>query len=344
MLINAYYILKPLIPRWAQIAIRRRMVSHQRSRNVHRWPVWEQAGNPPPAWPGWPNGKKFALILTHDVELDFGVSQCDQLARIEEERGFFSTFAFVPIRYNHPEMVEPLRQSLIERGFSIIVHDLYHDGKLFLNRPLFDKRRPLINQYLKAWDTRGFASGAALHDLQWIGELDIDYSISTYDCDPFEPQGCSVGRIFPYWVQEPNSVRGYVEMPYTLAQDFTAFILMQEETDHLWRIKLDWIASKGGMALIKTHPDYMSFRQETNTKDRYPVKLYTDFLDYVNEQYREEAWIATPAEVANYWKEVGAGRPAGTSPIAFQDTFCATCQQAHGARWLHEYCVPGSAS
>src|ERR1035438_6836677 len=88
------------------------------------------------------------------------------------------------------------------------------------------------------------------HNLPWICQLNIDYSISTYDVDPFEPQACGLGRIFPFWVQSPDGEGpGFVEMPYTLPQDFTLFVLLGERSTATWRRKLDWIAANGGMAL-----------------------------------------------------------------------------------------------
>jgi len=49
-----------------------------------------------PLFPIWPNGKKFALVLTHDVETAEGLDKCYQLAEIEERLGFRSSFSFVP--------------------------------------------------------------------------------------------------------------------------------------------------------------------------------------------------------------------------------------------------------
>jgi hypothetical protein len=48
--------------------------------------------------------------------------------------------------------------------------------------------------------------------------------------------------------------RGYVELPYTLPQDFTLFTVMREKDIDIWKKKLDWIVEKGGMALLITHP------------------------------------------------------------------------------------------
>ena len=255
MTANMFYALKPFIPRSVQIKLRQQMVRLRYRFNRERWPICASSGASPPAWPGWPGGKRFALVLTHDVESGRGVLQCERLADLEERRELRSSFAFVPLRYLSPD---DLRRALVKRGFGIMVHDLYHDGKLFRDRQTFEERALKINDVLARWGTRTFASGAMHHDLEWISELNIDSDISTFDVDPFEPQACGLGRIFPCWVESPQRDRpGFVELPYTLSQDFTLFILLGHKTNDFWQRKLDWIAGKGGMALIKTHPDYM---------------------------------------------------------------------------------------
>ena len=100
------------------------------------------------------------------------------------------------------------------------------------------------------------------HNLEWIGELDIEYDLSTFDTDPFEPQPDGVGTIFPFLVERKNGKPGYVELPYTLDQDFTLFILMKESSPQIWIDKLNWIAKNGGMALVIIHPDYLNFNNQ----------------------------------------------------------------------------------
>lgn len=330
---DLYYTLRPVIPRRMQIMLRRWRVGRQLWQNDHCWPIWPAAGVPPPSWPGWPDGKRFALVLMHDVESGAGASRCEQLARLEEDRGFRSTFAFAPLRYETPD---GLRRALVDRGFEIMVHGLYHDGKDFRDRRTFDQRLGPINDFLRRWETRGFASASMFHNLPWISELDIDYDISTFDIDPFEPHPCQFGRIFPSWVQPPDNRRfGFVEMPYTLPQDFTLFVLMREQTNAIWLRKLDWIAEKGGMALVKTHPDYMFFGEGKSEMTRYPVGFYTNFLDYVRARYGEEVWLATPSEVARYWR--GLTPADANSVIPFPGTLCASCRQSHAMGWFHHY-------
>jgi hypothetical protein len=333
---DSFYTLKPLIPRSVQILARRRMALRRARRCHDSWPISEASGGSPSGWPGWPDGKRFALVLTHDVESAVGVSNCERLADLEQQRGFRSTFGFVPLRYHTPER---LRQTLLSRDFEVMVHDLYHDGRLYRNRKIFEERRPHIDDFLRQWQCRGFSSGSMLHNLPWIGDLDIDFDTSTYDVDPFEPQACGIGRIFPFWVQPPDRP-GFVELPYTLPQDFTLFVLLREVTTAVWRRKLDWIVQNGGMALIKVHPDYMAFGPNDTRSDRYPAEFYTDFLDYLDSRYRGEFWLAHPSEVARYWR--GLQQEQGANGISASKTFCSSCQRAHAAGWLSEYPLPNA--
>ena len=335
MTVYPYYVVRPFIPRWAQIKLRRQIARWLYHRNRDCWPISGGTAALLPSWPGWPNGKQFAVVLTHDVEQDAGCTRCEVLADMEEKRGFRSAFGFVPLRYRTPER---LRQTLVQRGFEVMVHDLYHDGKLYRNSRTFEERRVTINEFLQDWNTRGFSSGAMHHNLPWISQLNIDYSISTYDVDPFEPQACGLGRIFPCWVQSPDGEgAGYVEMPYTLPQDFTAFVLLGERSNALWRRKLDWIAAKGGMALIKTHPDYMIFPGERKRIEGYPVEWYTDLLDYVRTRYGDQAWFAQPSEVASYWRGLRSGNEETGNAIAWQGSLCGSCRRAQAQGWLTHY-------
>jgi hypothetical protein len=139
------------------------------------------------------------------------------------------------------------------------------------------------------------------HNLGWMHELNIQHATSTFDTDPFEPQPDGVNTIFPFWVVEPNVKKGYVELPYTLPQDFTLFILMDEADDSIWRKKVDWIAENGGMALLNSHSDYMQFNKNLPLRpETYPVDVYIGFLQYVQERYKGRYWNALPREVSQF--------------------------------------------
>lgn len=121
------------------------------------------------------------------------------------------------------------------------------------------------------------------------------------DTDPFEPQPDGVASIFPFWVQNNRGKNGYIELPYTLPQDFSIFVLKREKNNQIWKNKLDWIAQRGGMALVIAHPDYMNFGSKALALDEYPVDYYRDFLMYIKENYRGLYWHVLPREMARFW-------------------------------------------
>jgi hypothetical protein len=183
------------------------------------------------------------------------------------------------------------------------VHGLKHDGKYYNSRKIFQGRSRKINRYIKDWDSVGFRSPSMLHNLDWIHALDIKYDSSTFDTDPFEPQPDGVGTIFPFWVPSGNGTDGYVEIPYTLPQDFTLFVLLRQKNIDIWKRKLDWIVSKGGMALMLIHPNYIHVGEGKKGSEEYPLKLYSDFLQYVRNSYEGQYYHVLPRDLARFWKE-----------------------------------------
>lgn len=297
-LINAYYSMKFLIPRSLQIWMRRQLILRKRASCADIWPIDKSAGDPPAGWTGWPDGKRFALVLTHDVDKAKGGNNCYQLAEIEECLGFRSSFNFVSKDYKVPAA---LRQHLTDRGFEIGVHGLHHNGNPFRSESYFKLQAIEINRYLKDWGAVGFRSPSMYHDLEMLHHLDIEYDASTFDTDPFEPQPDSMGTIFPFWVPDRDRQKGYVELPYTLPQDFLLFVLMQEKNVDVWKKKLAWIVAHGGMALFITHPDYMNFDKHPSFEE-YPARWYMEFLDYIRSQYKDQYWHILPREMARWWK------------------------------------------
>lgn len=293
-----YYLIKPVIPRWAQIMMRRFVVKRALPQLVTVWPIDETAATPPEGWAGWPHGKQFALVLTHDVEGVKGVHRCRQLAQMEMELGFRSSFNFVVNKYSTPD---ELRHYLVDNDFEVGVHGCYHDGKKFKSREIFLERARVINQYLEDWGASGFRSPSMHCNLDWIGDLNIEYDLSTFDTDPFEPHAGGTGTIFPFLVQRRGNGSPFVELPYTLPQDFTPFVLLGERTSDIWKKKLDWIAEKGGMALVNVHPDYMVFDGTHPGVDEYPAKIYEDFLHYLNERYSSQYYHRLPRELARFY-------------------------------------------
>jgi hypothetical protein len=166
-----YYTLKPFIPRSFQIALRRMVVLRKRESNEHVWPIDERAGKPPEGWTGWPEGKRFALILTHDVETAKGQEKCRILADVEKSLGFRSSFNFVAKEY---DVSSELKHHLVTQGFEVGVHGLYHNGNLFGSKKKFQSQAVQIKHFLKEWGSVGFRTPCMYHNLDWIQDLSID--------------------------------------------------------------------------------------------------------------------------------------------------------------------------
>src|SRR5665213_573935 len=293
-----YYAVKPALPFSLRLALRRWRAKSRRIAYADTWPIDEIAGAIPPNWPGWPEGKRFAVVLTHDVEGTKGLGRVEQVKNLELKHGFRSSFNFVPAgEYRVPDVI---RRTLGESGFEVGVHGLEHDGKLYSSKAKFQAKAVGIRNFLHLWGALGFRSPLMQHNLAWLHELGAEYDSSTFDTDPFEPQPDGVRTIFPFWVPGPANA-GYVEVPYTLVQEFTLFVVLRERNIELWKRKLDWIAEHGGMALLNTHPDYMCFGGEA-MKDEYPLAYYEEFLKFVREKYGNTCWVATPREVCHFYR------------------------------------------
>lgn len=311
-----YYILKPYLPRDVRITMRRIVARRVRAKSSAIWPINESTSTPPVGWPGWPDGKKFAVVLTHDVEGPEGVALSRDLAELEMSLGFRSSFNFIP---EGTYRVSPeLRTWLTSHGFEVGVHDLNHDGHLYSSRDGFSRKAQRINHYIKEWGASGFRAGFMLRNLQWVHQLDINYDASTFDTDPFEPQPDGEGTIFPFWIKTPvlsaannhapagaahitpTKRGGYCELPYTLPQDSTLFLLLQETTNDIWRRKLDWVASHGGMVLVNVHPDYLPIQGNSRKSAKTVRDHYADLLRYLSETYGQTYWHALPREMATF--------------------------------------------
>jgi len=296
--LNAYYKLKPLLPRRLQIAMRRRYARRQMRTEFPRWPIEpvlvdrrreEEARSPSP--PTWPDGKRFAAILTHDVEGPAGVANVRKIIEIERRHGFVSSWNFVAEWYPIPDgLFEHVRAG----GCEIGLHGIKHDGRLFESRARFEAELPAIHRYLAEWDAVGFRSPATHRNPDWMPELGALYDSSFPDTDPFEPQAGGCCSILPFFLGE------MVELPITLVQDHTLWEILRHETIELWTGKSDWIVANGGLINLITHPDYF------DTPAR--LRMYEEFLEYLAAQ--QDGWFALPREVAAWWR-TRAAAPVG---------------------------------
>ena len=194
----------------------------------------------------------------------------------------------MPGRYSVSDSVVA---ELVDEGFEVGVHGLYHDGRDLTSLANLRKRLPAIREAAERWNAVGFRSPATHRKWEWMPLLEFDYDSSYPDTDPFEPQpgGCCS------WLPFFNS--GMVELPLTLVPDHTLFVILGQEDESAWTEKAEMLRSRGGMALIVTHPDYMVGHDQM-------VSSYARFL----ERYSAEptVWRALPRDVSAWWRRRAA--------------------------------------
>ena len=231
----------------------------------------------------WPAGREFAFVLTHDIETDDGQKYARAVAALEERYGFRSSFNFVPEKYR---VDLDLIGELKKRGFEVGVHGLKHDGKSFASKAAFDSRVESINRYLAQWGAVGFRSPMTHRNPEWMQALEIEYDLSFFDTDPYEPMPGGTMSVWPFIMGR------FVELPYTLCQDHTLMVTLAERTPRLWLEKVEFIRRYRGLALLNAHPDYL----------RVPARfaIYEDFLKAMSR--RTGYWHALPRDAARWWR------------------------------------------
>jgi hypothetical protein len=306
-IVRGYYLARPALPRPVQLRLRRLFTCVQSRSSFPAWPVddnlhnfyaWlitliaEVAGQPVPFLDPWPDGRTWALVLTHDVETVAGYRDIELLRSLERERDYRSSWNFVSQRY--PVGDDRLRE-LRDEGCEVGVHGLRHDGRDLASRRLMEQRLPAMREFAERWDATGFRSPATQRNWSLMPELGFDYDSSYSDTDPYEPQPGGCCTYWPYFNQ------AMVELPMTLPQDHTMFSILQKPGPEIWLDKARHLRNRQGMVLVLTHPDY--------ARDQRVTDSYAGLLEAFRDD--DTAWRALPAEVAAWWRDRDASTIRG---------------------------------
>jgi hypothetical protein len=328
---RAYYALKPLMSRRVQLALRRAYAPRQGRRAFPAWPIEpllveyeherlrrelvESGRGRVPVLAPWPDERRFAAVLTHDVEGPAGVDNVMRVIEVEHRHGLVSSWNFVAEWYPIPSgLFDEVRAAGCEVG----LHGIKHDGRLFESRQSFEAALPAIHRYLLEWDAVGFRSPATHRNADWMPELGCLYDSSFPDTDPFEPQSGGCCSIRPFFIG------GLVELPITLVQDHTLWEILREPTDELWTRKTDWLMANAGLVNMIVHPDYVV--------DEKRLGRYDAFCAFLRRRLDERAgWHATPRDVAQWWKDRSALRVKGVGGDAHVAGDPATAARARVA-------------
>jgi hypothetical protein len=304
MFLKTYYALKPWIPRNVQLMARRAWIRRKMGQYGAVWPIDAGAGAPPADWPGWPEKKRFALVLTHDVEDLRGLLRVTRLMEMEERLGFRSSFNFVPEKY---EVSPELRMDLEKKGFEVGVHGLNHDGK-YLNSRNFLRQGPEDQQVSERMERGGIPDAGHAPQAGLVPRP--PHRIRRFHVR-YRPVRAVPGRSRPdislHRVEQREREklrRASVHPP----QDFLVFIMLREKHLETWKRKMEWVVGKAGMVLFIAHPDYMNFGETKMVSEEYPAEYYGEFLKHIREKYHGEYWNPVPRGIAEYTRRINGGK------------------------------------
>jgi hypothetical protein len=298
-MVQSYYVVRPLLPRPVQLRMRRTFAKHQNTPSFPAWPIehslhtfygWlfdtvtRVAGEPVPWIDLWPDGRSWAMVLTHDVETAVGRDDMELLRGPERERGYRSSWNFVAERY---DVTDETVARVTADGCEVGVHGLRHDGRDVASRRLLDQRLPAMREHADRWGAVGFRSPATQRDWQLMPTMGFDYDSSYTDSDPYEPQPGGCCTYLPFFNE------AMVELPITLPQDHTLFEILQHDNGELWVGKARGIRDRQGMVLVLAHPDY--------AHDDRLLRAWRQLLDEFADD--DTVWQALPREVAVWWRE-----------------------------------------
>jgi hypothetical protein len=299
-----YYRLRAALPRPAQIAMRRAFSRLQARTRFPRWPVETAlddvfaylfglagalAGEPIPWIAPWPGGHEWAIVLTHDVETETGYRAMRPLCELEAAAGYRSSWNMVPGRYT---VEDDVVDGLLRDGFEVGAHSMWHNGREFASRAALAEWLPPMREHARRWDATGFRSPATNRVWELMPLTGFEYDSSYPDSDPFEPTPGGCLSWLPYFNGDQ------VELPVTLPQDHTVFVILRREDESLWVEKATFLREQGGMALLIVHPDYML--------EPARVAAYARFLDRFAGD--DSAWRALPRDVSAWWRRRACSR------------------------------------
>jgi hypothetical protein len=299
-----YYRLRPLLPRRLQIAMRRRFARVQARSTFPAWPVEtalhdffafmfelaaELAGEPIPWLAPWPDGRSWAIVLTHDVETAVGYEHMGALREIEVASGYRSSFNLVPGRYRVDDRDV---DAMLADGFEVGAHSMRHDGREFASRASLDTWLPEMHEHARRWNAVGFRSPSTNRVWEWMPLTGFEYDSSYPDSDPFEPTPGGCCSWLPYFNEQQ------VELPVTLPQDHLVFVILERRDEGMWVDKASFLRERGGLALMIVHPDYMLDEERLAAYRRFLERFASD----------DSAWRALPRDVSAWWRRRAASR------------------------------------
>ena len=205
------------------------------------------------------NGKKYAFILTHDVDTREGLRKAKMLKKIEHKYDVPSAWYVPSKRYKLD--ADAIRE-LANRG-EVGAHGTKHDGKLnrLPRNALVERLREAkqILENITGEKVEGFRAPLLQHNVRIIHALrDAGYAYDT-SIPTWEPRHPNTMKVHGIGTMYPLTLEGITEIPVTLPQDHQLLHVLglsPKDVTREWINMIDTIKEIGGLCTILMHPDY----------------------------------------------------------------------------------------
>ncbi len=251
----------------------------------------------------WPGGKRFPLLMTHDIDTKRGLrtsyALLDEMVAIGLKPCFFLVgkgYAWDP----------GFCSAVQEAGGEIALHGARHDNRIaYLSAEKAGQRLDGCKDLIDNHGIRGFRSPSLLVSDPLYDALSTRFSwdSSVPDTDTHTllgvRRGC--GTLFPF------RRRGLVVLPTTMPADDRLLLLGYEGLRLIDVLRRKWlhVRETGGLCHFLTHPEPHLFGKRL-LRDLYRA-LLGEILD------GGDAWVATPSMVADYWLSLAEPAPGDGS-------------------------------
>lgn len=250
---------------------------------------------PSPADKGgpWPGGKRYPLLMTHDIDTAEGMKLAGSVLDDMVDMGLKPCFFLVAHGYTWDEgFCDAVRQA----GGEIGLHGDTHDNRIAYDSPTrIAERLDSCRDKILRHGIRGFRSPSLLVSDALYGEVgkrfSWDSSVPDTDTNTLlgPRRGCAT--VFPF------RRGGSLVLPTTMPADDRLLLMGLKGLDLIavLRKKARYLREISGLCHFLTHPEPHLFGRP----------LLRDLYRALIEELLAEgdAWVATPSEVAACWRE-----------------------------------------
>ena len=236
------------------------------------------------------NGKKYACLMTHDVDTRKGLQNAKQLRKLEEKYDVPSAW-YIPLKH-YKLNLETIRE-LANYG-EIGAHDTKHDGTLIqvpehrLIERVIEAKQTL--EKISGQPVKGFRAPILQHNTKIIRALKkAGYAYDT-SIPAWEPKHPYTMKPHGIATTYPLTLYGLTEIPVTLVQDHQLLYVLgltPEEAVRKWLDMISVIKNLGGLCTFLIHPDCKLADLKLN--------IYEELVNTITSDH--QAWITLPSKI-----------------------------------------------